>query len=135
VGFPKPVLDVLEPKLEGTLMQLLPAPHQALRRDSARDTSLRNLIYDHGIEDRLHHLGAVGVLSVSRSHAKLEPRTEDEVILTEEPRTLGRGLPQRRSKGFSSVFGRHLGASEIQKANHFFLLFLSSLKDWRMGRR
>jgi len=57
------------------------------------------------------------------------------VILREGPQTLGRGLPQLPSKGFLHVFGRHLGASEIQKVSHFFLLPLSSLKDYRMDRR
>ncbi|KAJ8430451.1 hypothetical protein Cgig2_030107 [Carnegiea gigantea] len=68
---------------------LLQGPYQALRRDFACDTPLRNLIHDHGVEDRLHHLGGVGVLSVPRSHAKVKTRTEDEVILREGPQTLG----------------------------------------------
>ncbi|KAJ8434210.1 hypothetical protein Cgig2_015699 [Carnegiea gigantea] len=83
----------------GTPMQLLQGPHQALRRDSACDIPLRNLVHDHGIEDHLHHLGDVGVLSVPRGHAKVETWTEDKVILNEGPRTLGRGLPQKPSKG------------------------------------
>ncbi|KAJ8449183.1 hypothetical protein Cgig2_027185 [Carnegiea gigantea] len=40
---------------------------------------------------RLHHLERVRVLSVLRSHTKVETQTEDEVILREGPRVLGRG--------------------------------------------
>ncbi|KAJ8428640.1 hypothetical protein Cgig2_017139 [Carnegiea gigantea] len=123
------------PKIETSIGLLEDGPHQVLCQDSAHDTPLRNLIHDHGVEDRLHHLGDVRVLSIPRSHAKVKTQTEDEVILREGPRTLGRGLPQQPSKDFLNVFSLHLGASEIQKVNHLFLLSLSTLKDWRMGRR
>ncbi|KAJ8422452.1 hypothetical protein Cgig2_002966 [Carnegiea gigantea] len=59
-----------------------------------------SVVHNHGIEDRLHHLGNVGVLSVPCSHGKVETRTEYEVILREGPQTLGQGLPQGPSKGF-----------------------------------
>ncbi|KAJ8423977.1 hypothetical protein Cgig2_008752 [Carnegiea gigantea] len=73
--------------------------HQALRRDSARDTPLHNLVHDHCVEDRLHHLGDVRVLSVLCSRTKVETRTEDEVILRDGPRALGReGSPPSASK-------------------------------------
>ncbi|KAJ8422559.1 LOW QUALITY PROTEIN: hypothetical protein Cgig2_005757 [Carnegiea gigantea] len=99
-------------------------------RDSARNTPFRNLVHDHGVEDRLHRLRDIGVLSIPCSHAKVKTRAKDKVIFREGPRTLSRGLPQRPSKGFSNVFGRHLSASEVRKANHFPFLSLSSLKDW-----
>ncbi|KAJ8429992.1 hypothetical protein Cgig2_033917 [Carnegiea gigantea] len=51
---------------------------RALRRDSARDIPLGNLVHNYGVEDRLHHFGDVGVLSVPRSHAEIETRTEDK---------------------------------------------------------
>ncbi|KAJ8422388.1 LOW QUALITY PROTEIN: hypothetical protein Cgig2_024806 [Carnegiea gigantea] len=63
-------------------------PHQAPRRDSAHNTPLRNLVHDHRVEDHLHYLGDIGVLSIPCSHAKVETRTEDNVILREGPRTL-----------------------------------------------
>ncbi|KAJ8427839.1 LOW QUALITY PROTEIN: hypothetical protein Cgig2_029756 [Carnegiea gigantea] len=51
---------------------------QALPRDPACNTPLRNLVHDHGVEDCLHHLGDIGVLSMLCSHAKVKTRTEDE---------------------------------------------------------
>ena len=52
-----------------------------LYRDSTCDTPLRNLVHNHSIEDRLHHLGDVGVLSVPCGHAEVETQAEDKVIL------------------------------------------------------
>ncbi|KAJ8447060.1 hypothetical protein Cgig2_025437 [Carnegiea gigantea] len=73
-------------------------PHQALHRDSARGTPLRNIVHDHGVKDRLHHLGGVGVLSVSRSHTKVEARTKDEVNLNTTPRSLDKRAHPSTSK-------------------------------------
>ncbi|KAJ8445073.1 hypothetical protein Cgig2_022593 [Carnegiea gigantea] len=83
--------------------------------NSARDTPLRNLVHDHGVEDRQHHLGDVEVLSVPHSHAKVETRTEDEVILREGPRTLGRGgrVPQSRSHRWAWPRARNLSIFEL----------------------
>ncbi|KAJ8438936.1 hypothetical protein Cgig2_012831 [Carnegiea gigantea] len=58
---------------------------------SACDTSLCNLVHDHGVEDGLYHFGDIGVLGVPHSHAEVKTWTENEVILREGPRTLGRG--------------------------------------------
>ncbi|KAJ8442956.1 hypothetical protein Cgig2_019529 [Carnegiea gigantea] len=50
-------------------MQLLYSPH---------NTPLCNLVHDHGVEDRLHHLEDIGVLCIPCSHAKVETRIEDK---------------------------------------------------------
>ncbi|KAJ8433388.1 hypothetical protein Cgig2_019178 [Carnegiea gigantea] len=70
----------------GDLMQgvdlLLQGPYQAPQRDSARKHPLRNLVHNHGIEDYLHHLRDIGVLSTPCTHA--QGRNSDR----------GRGDPQ-----------------------------------------